>query len=643
MSLTKTTHGLDERAAEGDMLSDMSGNRVSEDARGVTWRCGPFLSITLSLLLSVMLGGCNLLAGSDQSSPETKGTPEAQEAQADGTQNTRQESAQSASPRASDQTSQRAQKAQPPATPRDPSEIPLSMPGDPEFVAIVNGAEITLQQFEEAFGQQTFRLRQRRQTLSPDKLSRLRRSSLQKLIDQKLYIQHMAKRGVSLSDEERANAFKAYRDRFRNPKTFKSFLERNGQTEAQLRASLEFDALVEKGLRDQFASTIQVKEDDVRAFYDQNVNARFTKEAQARVSHLLVAAPVSAGKRTIQKQKRVANKLYRKAKRFNLKQFSELARERSDDLKTRAQGGDLNYFKREGLPLISKEFEEAAAKLKVGEVSEPVKTHLGYHLIRLTRRQKPQVRVSHILLDKSVAPEKIKEIKRRAKTEPFGSLVKEFSIDDRTRLRQGELGFIHHERKHRYGDAFKEACLKGQKGELIGPVESQRGKHLVFITGRRAERLAASHILIRSPKRAKRSQRRAALKKIRAIHEELKNALGKPGNLFVRLAMKHSEDPTRVRGGDLGSFYLGGNPKVSQSFEEASFKGKVGKVMRPVLSPYGWHIIFVQDQQAKIVKPFEEVKREIELELLSQHLRRVKFRLIKQLRDEGKIERFLKP
>jgi len=74
--------------------------------------------------------------------------------------------------------------------------------------------------------------------------------------------------------------------------------------------------------------------------------------------------------------------------------FEELARKRSQDTKTRRRGGDLGYFAK---GRMVPEFEAAAFALKPGEVSEPVKSKFGWHLIQLVDRKGDEVRARHIL------------------------------------------------------------------------------------------------------------------------------------------------------------------------------------------------------------------------------------------------------
>ena len=63
-----------------------------------------------------------------------------------------------------------------------------------------------------------------------------------------------------------------------------------------------------------------------------------------------------------------------------------------------------------------------------------------------------------------------------------------------------------------------------------------------------------------------------------------------PGADFAALAKKHSECPTKARGGDLG-FFTGG--RMVKAFEDAAFGMTVGQISKPVKTQFGWHVIKV--------------------------------------------------
>lgn len=121
------------------------------------------------------------------------------------------------------------------------------------------------------------------------------------------------------------------------------------------------------------AGQIAAPEGELKAYYEQN-KARFGTEEQRRVSHILI--PVDGDKAKAQKTAAdLAAKL-----RANPADFAKLAREFSKDTGSAAAGGDLGFF---GRNMMVKPFEDVAFKLQPGEISDPVETDFGFHVIRV--------------------------------------------------------------------------------------------------------------------------------------------------------------------------------------------------------------------------------------------------------------------
>ena len=117
--------------------------------------------------------------------------------------------------------------------------------------------------------------------------------------------------------------------------------------------------------------SVSVSDEEAEEFYKANPNL-FVTPAQIRASHILVA------------EEEKAAELY--AKIQSGESFEELAIDNST-CPSGVNGGDLNFFsKGQMVP----EFEEAAYALEVGQVSEPVKTQFGYHIIKLTEKKEDQ-------------------------------------------------------------------------------------------------------------------------------------------------------------------------------------------------------------------------------------------------------------
>ncbi|MBI4847801.1 MAG: peptidylprolyl isomerase [Nitrospirae bacterium] len=110
----------------------------------------------------------------------------------------------------------------------------------------------------------------------------------------------------------------------------------------------------------------KVDDTDVKGFYDKNAD-KFTIGTTIKASHILVDT------------EDLAKKTFARIKKGE--RFADLAKSLSKDTGSAQKGGDLGYFAH---GQMVPEFEQAVLKLKPGEVSEPVKTRFGYHIIQLT-------------------------------------------------------------------------------------------------------------------------------------------------------------------------------------------------------------------------------------------------------------------
>ena len=168
-----------------------------------------------------------------------------------------------------------------------------------------------------------------------------------------------------------------------------------------------------------FKKDMQVSDDEVKAYYKKNID-KYTQKEQVRASHILIAT--SMKKRSYKDAKKIADKVYAMLKKGA--KFKDLVKKYSDDYTTVKKGGDLNWFPK---GRMVKAFEKAAFSMKPGQISKPVKTQFGYHIIKVTGHKQRKVQSleeakSHIVSDLKF--KKAKELVQK-KADAFSKAAKE--------------------------------------------------------------------------------------------------------------------------------------------------------------------------------------------------------------------------
>lgn len=167
----------------------------------------------------------------------------------------------------------------------------------------------------------------------------------------------------------------------------------------------------------ELARKVKVGEDDLRKAYSDELG-RFSTPEQRRASHILVAAPAKADaaaqKQALAKIEDIRKQLMAGA------DFAQFAKQHSEDVGSAATGGDLGLIER---GLFPPEFEQAVLALKAGEISKPVRSKDGYHLVKITslkpEQRKPFQEVRATLdmeLRKRLADEQFFEMAERLRT-----------------------------------------------------------------------------------------------------------------------------------------------------------------------------------------------------------------------------------
>lgn len=145
----------------------------------------------------------------------------------------------------------------------------------------------------------------------------------------------------------------------------KQFDEYKKQYGDQFATLLKQSGMTEKELKETVRGELAMKEAVKKSITDKEIKENHKPEIKA--SHILVKDEATA--------KKVKDELAQG------KSFEDLVKQYSEDPGSKEKGGDLGYFKPGSMV---KEFEDAAYKLKKDEISDPVKTKFGYHIIKVT-------------------------------------------------------------------------------------------------------------------------------------------------------------------------------------------------------------------------------------------------------------------
>lgn len=247
--------------------------------------------------------------------------------------------------------------------------------------------------------------------------------------------------------------------------------------------------------------------------------------------------------------------------------------------------------------------------------------------------------MSHVLVQvpENASPTQIQERRARAekaladleKGAKFAQVAASFS-DAQDALQGGSLGW---RPSGRIPALFLEQLEKLAPGQHTGVIRSANGFHIIQLNEKRSQsgqiivqQTHARHILIRTNEAVSAQDAYAAILRLR---ERIVN-----GGNFEEVARIHSEDGSAPRGGDLG--WLGPGDTVPE-FEKVMDSLKVGDLSEPVKSPFGWHLIRVDERRTADVSA-EREKLQVRQSIRARKADENFEDWLRQLRDKAYVE-----
>jgi foldase protein PrsA len=189
-------------------------------------------------------------------------------------------------------------------------------------------------------------------------------------------------------------------------KKLQEALKREGLTLEQAREELR-DRLLQERLYERVTEDVEVTQEDIEAYYEKN-KQQFSQPASRDVSHIIL------------KTKAKADQVY--AQLQGGANFATLAKQESTDKSTAKQGGKIPVTKGSTVP----PFDKVAFELETGEVSKPVKTQFGWHIIKANADAKPEKATPLEKVEKSIQQQLETEKKNEALQKWLKSLEEKY-------------------------------------------------------------------------------------------------------------------------------------------------------------------------------------------------------------------------
>lgn len=229
-----------------------------------------------------------------------------------------------------------------------------------------------------------------------------------------------------------------------------------------------------------------ISNSELESFYLKNKD-KFKQDEAIRARHILIKIKDFNDNASVEKAEKKAEEIYKKA--ISGKKFEDLAKEYSDDI-SKQNGGDLGEIKR---GMMIKEFEDALFALKEGEISKPVKTPFGIHIIKNEKyTPKKEYSFSEVKdnIKNTLLKEKIMQIYRDNSQKKYREIAGYANLSAyaaKTGIKLNETGlFSEQDQPATLTPDVKDLLLKMDKGEMSNLIQ-MNGKYYIFEISERVE------------------------------------------------------------------------------------------------------------------------------------------------------------
>lgn len=520
----------------------------------------------------------------------------------------------------------------------------LGMSRQSDTIGVIDGKKVSYQEFSDLVRQQAEQYKQQTKQ-DPDEtmMKQMREQVWNNLVTQTLLERETKKAGISVTDQEivewvrgenppefLAQQFRDSTGQFRRDAYEQALNDpRNKEIWIQVETALRQQRLAEKmqsvvfssvratdgEIRDRYMDqnmkanvqyaffdperivandAVTVTDDDIKKVYNENTD-EFKQPAVRKLKYIFITdQPSSRDSAEILSE---INSIMQR-----VKSGADFLEVQKDYTETSPQP---SFFKHGEL---TQEKETAVFSAKVGDVVGPVADYEGAHIFKILEEKRSNdvfVKARHILLDASSAQQEASartlagELIIRAKRgEDFASLARQYSTEPAATNSGGDLGWFG---KGRMVKEFEAAALSGRPGQILGPVKTQFGIHVIKIEGRDSRELKVATITL--PIKASSATREEAFQRAQDFAY-----LAKKGNFETdaeSAGLKVLETSEFAKGA-----YIPGIGQF-ESINKFAFNNDLGDISDAYQVNAGYMVVKISEVKKEGIRPFDEVKESL--------------------------------
>jgi peptidyl-prolyl cis-trans isomerase SurA len=355
------------------------------------------------------------------------------------------------------------------------------------IAAVVNDGLVLRSELDVQMDAVSRRLKEQKVEMPPESV--LKTQVLERLIVQEIEAQRAKRIGLTISDEQLNSALQDIAARNKIPfDQLPTALQAQGVDYKQYRESMRKELTLSTLRQRDVIAHINVSPHEMEQYLARQQNAATNDEFN--VSHILLSLPAAATPEQIDQISRKAKDISERAAKGE--DFGQLAIANSNS-QTALDGGQLGWRKGNQLPQF---ILDLVTKMKPGDVSDPVRTPSGFHIVKLTERRSGeapvivnQIHVRHILLkpneldDDETVRQKLTKLRDRIlKGEDFAGIASATSQDPGSAPDGGDLGWSG---PGTFVPEFDKAIADLKPNEISEPFKTRYGWHIVQMLGTR--------------------------------------------------------------------------------------------------------------------------------------------------------------